>query len=355
MNLIITTCLGVLVGILKTDGFKLCPHRCSCDDFSHFVDCKRRSLTSIPRDIPHGTWMLDIRYNNLAEIPCGSFSGLWSTRVVLLARNRINRIHSGAFESLNFLESLDLDQNRIKFLPGDLSNSLQHLIELRLSNNHVEYIHGDSMRNLESLQKLDLSGNLITSMESGVFRGLLKLRTLFLKNNRLVVIENGYFLMLQSLEVLHLENNNISTIQGEAFGSLRSLNLLCLNGNRLNHINFKTFLNIQTQGTHLQLARNHWTCDCDLQRVFGKIVSVRHLHVDDYSNITCSAPGHLLGYPLVAVDSQLCVAETATVLVITGTVLVTVIAAMVMAERNRKKAGNKSWNDNDGPFDSQEK
>lgn len=355
MNPIITICLGVLLSILKIDGFKMCPHRCSCYDFSHFVDCKRRSLTAIPRDIPHGIWMLDIRYNNLMELPDGSFRGQWSTRIVLLAGNGIQHIQSEAFESLNFLEILDLDQNRIKYLPGYFSNSLEHLIELRLSNNLIEYMHGNSMRNLEHLQKLDLSGNWITAMETGVFRGLSKLRTLLLNNNRLAVIEDGYFLILQSLEALHLENNTISAIQGEAFSSLRSLNLLCLNGNRLSRIKFKTFLNIQTQGTHLQLADNRWVCDCDLQRVFVKFFSVRHLHVDDYSNITCSEPGHLQGQSMLAVGSQLCVAETATVLVITGTVLVTVIAAIVMAERNRNKTRNKSWNDNDGPSDPQEK
>uniref|UniRef100_UPI00398F1F31 leucine-rich repeat-containing protein 4B-like n=1 Tax=Pristiophorus japonicus TaxID=55135 RepID=UPI00398F1F31 len=355
MHAVVISCLGVLVSALQIDGFKMCPYRCSCYDSSHFVDCKRRSLTSIPRDVPHGTWMLDFRYNNLSEIPTGSFSGLWSARIVLLARNRIQRIHSGAFEALCFLEKLDLNQNRIRHLPGDLSDSLQHLIELRLSNNHIEYIHWNSMQYLENLEKLDLSRNRITSLETGAFKGLYKLRHLFLKNNRLNVIETGFFVMLQSLEALHLEHNNITTIQGEAFASLRSLSLLCLNGNHLNHIKFKTFLNIQTQGTHLQLADNHWICDCDLQRVFGKILSVRHLHVDDYANITCSAPGQLSGQPLVTVDSQLCIAETATVLVITGTVLVTVIAAIVMAERNRKKARSKNWNDSDGPFDSQDK
>ncbi|XP_069760731.1 leucine-rich repeat-containing protein 4-like isoform X2 [Narcine bancroftii] len=355
MNPVIPICLGALVTTLNIDAFKMCPRRCSCYDFSHFVDCKRRSLTSVPRSIPHGTWMLDIGLNNLSEIPGGSFRGLWSARIVVLSGNRIHLIHSGAFESLIFLENLDLDQNRIAYLPGDFSDGLQRLLELRLANNHIESIRGDSLLNLESLQKLDLSGNWISSMDRGVFRGLSKLRTLLLKNNRLVVLEDGHFHRLQSLEALHLENNNISDIQEEALGSLRSLSLLGLSGNHLSHVKFKTFLNIQTQGTHLHLAHNPWKCDCDLQREFGKILSVRHLHVDDYGNITCSAPGQLLGYSLVAVDSQLCVAETATVLVITGTVLVTVIAAIVMAERNRKKTKNKSWNDSDGPFDPQEK
>ncbi|XP_060704581.1 slit homolog 2 protein [Hemiscyllium ocellatum] len=355
MHPVVISCLGILVSFLQIDGFKACPRRCSCYDSSHLVDCKGRSLSHIPGDIPHSTWMLDFGANSLREVPSSAFSGHWGLRILLLPHNRIESIHQEAFESLSFLEMLDLNANHIQHLPGDFSDSLQRLLELRLSNNWLEYIHYNSMRAFENLEKLDLSGNRIHSMATGVFRGLYKLSHLLLKNNRLHVIEGGFFFMLHSLEALHLENNNITSIEGEAFASLRSLSLLCLNGNHLKHIEFKTFLNIQTQGTHLQLADNRWVCDCDLQREFGKISSIRHLRVDDYGNISCSEPGQLRGDLLVDVDSQLCIAETATVLVITGTVLVTVIAAIVMAERNRKKNSNKTWNDSEGPLDSQDK
>lgn len=88
---------------------------------------------------------------------------------------------------------------------------------------------------------------------------------------------------------------------------------------------------------------NPWSCDCELHRVFSKILHVRHLHIDDYRNVTCQDPPQLTGASLAWVDSQLCFAETATVLVITVTVLVTVMAAVVMAERNRKKNRGKNW------------
>ena len=77
--------------------------------------------------------------------------------------------------------------------------------------------------------------------------------------------------------------------------------------------------------------------------MFSKILYVRHLHIEDYHNVTCRDPPQLAGSQLAWVDSQLCVAETATVLVITITVLVTVLAALVMAERSRKKNRGKNW------------
>lgn len=84
------------------------------------------------------------------------------------------------------------------------------------------------------------------------------------------------------------------------------------------------------------MSLNPWTCDCDLQRVFGKIQYVRHLHVEDYKAILCHAPPQQAGSPLASMDSQLCMAETASVLVITITVMLAVIGALVKAERNRK-------------------
>ena len=88
---------------------------------------------------------------------------------------------------------------------------------------------------------------------------------------------------------------------------------------------------------------NPWSCDCELHRVFSKILYVRHLHIDDYRNVTCQEPRQLAGASLAWVDSRLCMAETATVLVITVTVLVSVLAAVVMAERNRKSHPGKTW------------
>lgn len=81
--------------------------------------------------------------------------------------------------------------------------------------------------------------------------------------------------MLPVLEALQLGQNNITHIDTEALAPLHSLTLLGLEGNQLQHLKFKTFLSLHTAGTHLQLAGNPWNCDCDLHRVFSKLLSVR--------------------------------------------------------------------------------
>ncbi|XP_075436478.1 uncharacterized protein LOC142473178 isoform X2 [Ascaphus truei] len=347
--------LLLLIPPVPSDPTQSCPLSCLCYDSSNLVECRGQDLIGVPHRLPHSTWMLDLRQNNLSRLDSGSFQALWSLRILLLSDNRIETISPRSFRSLGFLERLDLSDNLLALLPLDFSSGLGSLRELRVPSNRLTSLSYESLRQLESLEKLDLSRNFLGYVEQGAFRGLSRLRHLHLQSNLLDGVRGGYFFMLQNLELLDLSDNNVSGIEVESFTSLHSLRLLVLSGNQLSHLKFKTFLNLQTPSTHIQVSGNPWVCDCDLQRVFGKITSVRHLHIADYANLTCAGPPQLAGAALASVDNQLCVAETATVLVITITVLVTVIAAIVMAERNRKKGQEKNWNETDGPFETQEK
>uniref|UniRef100_A0A3B5L5J7 LRRNT domain-containing protein n=1 Tax=Xiphophorus couchianus TaxID=32473 RepID=A0A3B5L5J7_9TELE len=173
---------------------------------------------------------------------------------------------------------------------------------------------------------LDLSGNRVREVRSDSFVGLWSLKFLLMSNNSIHAVN------CDNLRKLDLSYNRIRTIDTRAFHSLSRLRLLHLEGNRLNMLKD----GLLSRHTHLQMSLNPWTCDCDLQRVFGKIQYVRHLHVEDYKAILCHAPPQQAGSPLASMDSQLCMAETASVLVITITVMLAVIGALVKAERNRK-------------------
>uniref|UniRef100_A0A8C4SPD1 LRRCT domain-containing protein n=1 Tax=Erpetoichthys calabaricus TaxID=27687 RepID=A0A8C4SPD1_ERPCA len=183
-------------------------------------------------------------------------------------------------------------------------------------------------------EHFDLSRNNLSVIPQQAFTSLMtRLRRLYLQHNNLVVLSNGVFSTLQQLEVLNLEGNQINSIDVE----------------------YKTFLSIHTFGTHILLADNPWQCDCDLQRVFRKLLSVQRLVFDDYVNLTCKEPAVLNGCKLADVNNRLCIGETVTVLIITFTVLVTVVAAIVMAERNRKKRTGKHWSEEcDLSYDSQD-
>ncbi|EMP26011.1 SLIT and NTRK-like protein 6 [Chelonia mydas] len=189
----------------------------------------------------------------------------------------------------------------------------------------------------------------------GAFRSLTRLRQLHLQNNHLLNLHNGVFSTLQHLQVLNLEGNRIKMIAPGVFTSLNRLTVLNLVRNEIEPIRFKTFLTIQTPGRHILLSYNLWFCNCDLQRVFAKLHSVKRLILDDYENMTCMEPQVLRNLSLSSVDTQLCIAETVTVLIITFTVFITVVAAIVMAERNRKKRTGKHWSeDSDISYESQD-
>ncbi|XP_016348630.1 slit homolog 2 protein [Sinocyclocheilus anshuiensis] len=325
------------ITFLIVGSSKLCPHQCSCYDASELVDCRSRGFTHIPHSIPHGTWLLDLSGNKLSELRSTSFTGIWALRVLLLSQSNMQVVHSKALSSLTFLEKLDLAYNELRVLPPDFCQGLTTLKDLKLSHNALERLESHSLEDLESLERLDLSHNHIQVIEVGAFRGLTMLRHLNLAWNQLTVLQGGLLTMQQSLGVLFLNHNNISKIETEALAPLQTLSILNLEANQLRSLKFKMFLNLQTPSTHLQMSENPWTCDCELHRVFTKILHVRHLHVDDYMNITCHSPLLVAGASLGLMHSQLCIAETATVLIITGTVIVTVVGALVMAERKRKK------------------
>ncbi|XP_054899216.1 reticulon-4 receptor-like 2 isoform X2 [Poeciliopsis prolifica] len=311
-------------------GFRQCPSPCLCYESSDLVDCRSQGLDQVPAGVSHGTWLLDLSGNRVREVRSDSFVGLWSLKFLLMSNNSIHAVHP------QFLERLDLSFNRLRWLPQDFTLHLTSLQELRLDHNLMQHVDSSSLRNCDNLRKLDLSYNRIRTIDTKAFHSLSRLRLLHLEGNKLNVLKDGLLSRQQTLEVLLLGHNNISAIEAEALAPLRGLTLLGLRGNQLQHIKFKTFLKLKTINTHLQMSLNPWTCDCDLQRVFGKIQHVRHLHVEDYKAILCHAPPQQAGSPLVSMDSQLCMAETASVLVITITVMLAVIGALVKAERNRK-------------------
>ncbi|XP_062298240.1 reticulon-4 receptor [Scomber scombrus] len=320
----------------STWGFRPCPKHCQCYESSDLVDCRSRGLLRVPNSVPHGTWLLDLSGNQLAEVCTRSFMGLWSLKILIMSNNSIQTLQSQSLSSLQFLERLDLSLNQLRWLPLDFSQSLSSLQELRLDHNLLEHLNSSSLGDFENLKKLNLSYNLIQTMDAGVFSGLSRLILLSLEGNKLKVLKEGLLNRQTNLEVLLLDHNNISVIEPKALAPLRSLTLLGLQGNHLVHIRFKTFLKLQTTNTHLQLSLNPWTCDCELHRVFSKIWHVRHLQVGDYKEILCHAPAQLAGVALSSVDSHLCIAETATVLAIIVTVMLAVIGALLKAEHNRK-------------------
>ncbi|KAM4024480.1 uncharacterized protein ACNLHF_025353 isoform 1-T1 [Anomaloglossus baeobatrachus] len=328
--------LLILLPASAISSHSLCPSLCFCDSRSLFVNCSGTNLSSILILPPLATEFLDLSSCSLHSLP--PFHNLWRLQTILLAHNAILRVGNGSWKGLQSLQILDLNGNKIENLSVSFSLGLDSLTHLFLAQNLLHCISKYSFHYLHNLELLDLQGNLILSLDSGAFRSLTKLRHLQLQNNQLQSLRNDDFSVLQRLEFLDLSGNQINNLPPGVFTPLQSLVYLNLQNNKLRHLRFQTLGSLPSSGTLLLLSSNPWECDCDLQRMFGKLRSLQRISLQDGEELNCADPPALKGRALRSLDTQLCVAETVTVLMITLTVAVTVVGAIVTAERSRKRS-----------------
>ncbi|XP_063788623.1 slit homolog 1 protein-like [Pseudophryne corroboree] len=338
-HLILPWLWSYLILVLPTlpalSSLSLCPSLCLCDAKSLFVNCSGTNLSTILIFPPLVTEFLDLSGCSLYVLP--PLHNLWRLRTILLAQNAILEVGDGSWRGLQSLEILDLKGNKIGNLSSSFSLGLDSLTHLFLAHNLLHTIPKHSFQHLHSLEQMDLQGNLISKLQPGAFRSLTQVRRLQLQNNVLQSLRNDDFSVLQRLEFLDLSGNQIQDLPSGVLAPLHSLILLNLQHNKLRHLRFQTLSGLPAPGTLLLLSYNPWECDCDLQRVFGKLASLQRISLQDGEDLRCADPPALRGKPLTSLDTRLCVAETVTVLVITLTVAVTVVGAIVTAERNRKK------------------
>ncbi|KAM5153001.1 uncharacterized protein ACMZJ9_011123 [Mantella aurantiaca] len=328
--------LFILPILSVISSLSLCPSLCICDSSSLFVNCSGTNLSDILISPPLVVEFLDLSDCSLYALPL--LRNHWRLNAMLLAQNAISEVKDGSWRGLQSLQILNLNENKIGNLTVTFSVGLDTLTHLHLAHNLLHSVMKYSLQHLHSLELLDLQGNLISKLEPGALRSLTQLRRLQLQNNQLQSLRNDDFSVLQRLELLDLSENQIQDLPSGVFTPLHSLTFLNLQHNNLHHLRFQTLSSLPAPGTLLLLSFNPWECDCDLQRVFGKLGSLQKISLQDGGNLYCADPAALRGRPITSLDTRLCVAETVTVLVITLTVVVTVIGAIVTAERSRKKS-----------------
>lgn len=259
--------------------------------------------------------------NALSRMSPGALTGLTDLNELSLDHNQLIAVPEVALHAPVSLKVLDLSFNRIPFLQNDSFSQLEHLQLLNLYANSLEEIDPLAFVGLRSLRQLDLRMNQLlrvptlsfrplTELETlhigqnpfgelttSAFEGLAKLRQLFIVScAKLASIDLNAFSGVTRLETLMISNNpQLRQINEMAFEKPNSLRQLLLADNALSSIP-EQLLN-WSQLTELDLGRNPWQCDCQLEWLPRALRSVYGREVA-LPSIRCARPNRLTGRPI---------------------------------------------------------
>ena len=205
---------------------------------------------TIIRDIPVAVCRLKqlavliLEYNRLSTLrPIDCFAGMNQLGELNLRGNQIPELPDGIFTALPNLKKLHLDTNHISVLRKGIFDSLQQLIYLVARDNNIFTLQESIFANCTQLIYLDLSRNQIVDLPDRAFSYLQQLVFLNLSYNRISVLRDGYFDNIPQLINLYLNNNEISD-PTRISTSLPQLRFLDLKYNHIAHLGSGLFRNL---------------------------------------------------------------------------------------------------------------
>ncbi|XP_076650032.1 peroxidasin [Halictus rubicundus] len=160
-----------------------CPHKCMC--FVNTVRCMFQKLSRVPQ-VPANTTVLDLRFNNIAELRPGTFHGLPELHTLLLNDNRIRHLSPKTFEGAPKLRFLYLYKNHLERISPDAFAGLPKLEQLYLHYNHLREIKKGTFNDLPALERLFLHNNMLHHLPADAFHNVGPMTRLRLDRNALV-------------------------------------------------------------------------------------------------------------------------------------------------------------------------
>lgn len=217
---------------------------CKWNSGKKTADCKNMSMLEIPTDMSSEMQVMDLSYNQIAELRRNEFSDA----------------------------------------------SLENLHKIFMKNCTLQEINRDALQGLHVLIELDFSNNHLKELHPGTFNGLIKLRTVLLNNNDLEVLEDSLFKNLTFLYKLELKDNRLHRIGSNTFVNTFNVVQIFFDSNNLTILRKETFATLHKLKS-LSLSANPWNCTCDLQH-FQQFVIDKNLYTPPTS---CFEPKSLRG------------------------------------------------------------
>ncbi|XP_054913552.1 chondroadherin-like b isoform X2 [Poeciliopsis prolifica] len=226
--------LSLLLRCIPPSHTAKCPQQCICDQIQLRVACVNKNLTQVPSTVDEITVKLDLRGNDIQELPSGAFRHTPYLTHLSLPRCNIRRVKEGAFRGLG------------------------RLVFLNLANNNIEILYQESFDGLSSLKQLFIDHNRVEEIQPGAFSQLGFLNLLSITHNQLVFMPNLAFQGLQNIKWLRLSHNSLNYLDTEAFAGLFTLNRLSLDHNELQFFPTETMTRLP-EVTRLDLGYNPMT------------------------------------------------------------------------------------------------
>ncbi|CAL8091708.1 unnamed protein product [Orchesella dallaii] len=287
---------------------------------------------------------LDLSFNELLFLEPNTFEPLKMLRVLNLGSNLLGmelfymEDYILSLKNLERLEELDLSNSSLPDFPEYLINGTTHLKKLKLRDNLIQFISSGVFEEMHELTALDLSGNLFGTIEPYQFVGLRKLQTLILDKMRtLKSVQEHAFAGLPSLRELSCQMNYYLTVidpmafRGDPETEVEDCHpkIVRLGDNDLRFIDYP--LLVWKDIEILELHRNSWVCDCNLQWVsdFYKH-KLKEAAILGDSYFSCYEPHIFAGVPVVSVNPEemLCFSPVAT---IAGTIGIIVFGILLFS------------------------
>jgi len=188
-----------------------CPEACQCKwkGGKQSVECRDKSLITVPTGIDAATQVLDVSGNNLQILPESAFArvGLLNLQRVYMSRCRIGQIDGRALRGLTNAVEIDLSRNMLTAVPTATLADVPLLRDLSLAGNPIQRVGPEAFRQCTGLVRLDLSGCELHEIAASAFVGIDRLETLKLNNNRLTELMAGTVATLHKVHGVELHEN----------------------------------------------------------------------------------------------------------------------------------------------------
>ena len=106
----------------EEQGNTKCPVQCicleRCSDGRMIVDCERRNLTEVPREVPQGLVELNLEANAIQSVP--GYPYMVNVTILRLTNNQIKSLAASTVERLENIEILLIDANQLATLPREI-------------------------------------------------------------------------------------------------------------------------------------------------------------------------------------------------------------------------------------------